>query len=66
MYGAKFGLGVYRFADGSTYNGEFYLNQMDGHGTLTLKNGNTYTGEWKLSQMHGKGVFKWNAANETY
>lgn len=42
MYGAKFGLGIYRFADGKVYNGQFYHNKSDGKGSLIYKNGNRY------------------------
>jgi hypothetical protein len=53
MYGAKFGYGVYSFANGNRYEGSFYSNQSDGKGKMTYVNGNVYEGEWKLGQIEG-------------
>ena len=39
MFGSKFGIGKYKFADGRVYEGSFYNGHSDGQGKMTLPNG---------------------------
>eukprot|EP00826_Nyctotherus_ovalis_P038780 TRINITY_DN3654_c0_g1_i3.p1 TRINITY_DN3654_c0_g1~~TRINITY_DN3654_c0_g1_i3.p1 ORF type:complete len:180 (-),score=4.65 TRINITY_DN3654_c0_g1_i3:798-1337(-) len=57
-------IGVYLYADGSKYEGEFRDNMRNGFGTLMgncegtyyFTNGNAYVGEWKDEKREGKGM----------
>ncbi|GBG29148.1 MORN repeat-containing protein 4 [Hondaea fermentalgiana] len=49
--------GVYSFADGSTYEGEFQgTDNFHGRGALTLVNGDRFEGMWSEGKMHGQGT----------
>lgn len=49
--------GVFTYADGDRYVGEYRENEMDGFGVYAWKaTGTVYRGEWKESRMHGCGV----------
>ena len=54
----KHGYGVYRWNDGTKYEGEWYNNQMNGQGVKTYSSGGLkkYEGEWKENTWHGNGV----------
>lgn len=47
--------GVYKWADGKMYEGEFYKDKRHGKGVLTWKSGKKYDGEWVDGKMHGEG-----------
>ncbi|KAG3022510.1 hypothetical protein JG687_00003385 [Phytophthora cactorum] len=51
-------LGVYSFADGGKYRGEFVHNVPSGNGTVVYPNGVEYTGAFADGQFHGFGVMK--------
>lgn len=51
--------GVYTFADGSVYDGEWQFRERNGTGTLTFPDGRRYEGEFKSGQRHGKGTMTW-------
>ena len=42
----KNGLGVYTFADGSKYSGEFVNNEYHGMGKFEWFDGKVYEGNW--------------------
>ena len=51
------GYGIYRWADGSTYQGLFHKGLQEKEGVATyVENSNTYKGQWHLGKRHGKGV----------
>lgn len=52
----KHGKGVYSFADGQVYIGEWKNDKYHGIGTLTYPDGKEYSGEWKNGLMDGKGT----------
>ena len=50
------GKGVYTFANGDRYEGEFFANRIQGKGIFKYANGDSYEGEFKDSKYNGKGV----------
>ena len=57
------GVGLFRFPDGTIYQGEFLNNQMTGYGTF-LYDDRMYEGEVLNGQINGLGVFTWNNGNK--
>ena len=53
--GERTGTGVFRYANGDKYTGQFVEGDKEGRGTLVWKNGNTYTGQWKADKPNGAG-----------
>lgn len=54
--GTMDGNGMYTFADGSRYIGQFRANRRDGIGTFTwAEDQSMYTGEWRDDMPHGRG-----------
>ncbi len=51
------GEGVFGYADGSRYEGEFANARLDGQGTFYYANGDKYVGAFRNNYSHGKGVF---------
>lgn len=50
------GKGVYTFANGDRYEGEFFANRLQGQGIFKYANGDCYEGEFKDSKYNGKGI----------
>jgi hypothetical protein len=50
------GYGIYRWADGSVYYGEYKENKQDGQGYKRWANGIEYNGEWKNDMQHGEAI----------
>ena len=46
---------LYKFTDGSTYEGHWVENVRQGHGVFIWKSGAKYEGMWKADKKHGKG-----------
>lgn len=51
------GHGTYRYADGTTYIGDFKNNLPNGRGICYFKEGDTYVGEWRNKEFHGRGAY---------
>lgn len=49
------GSGVYRFDDGSKYEGEFVNGRIGHKGIFYFANGDKYLGEWMDQMRHGEG-----------
>lgn len=49
-------LGIFKYADGSRYIGEFKNGQANGVGRCEYINGDVYEGGWDRHSPHGKGV----------
>jgi hypothetical protein len=57
--GIKSGKGVYRWLDGTKYDGEWYKDREHGFGIKQYANGDCYHGEWKEGLFHGQGIYEW-------
>ncbi len=53
------GFGIYRFAHGAKYVGEWRDGKRHGQGTFTWPSGNKYVGEWQDHNYHGQGTYTW-------
>ncbi|OWZ22576.1 hypothetical protein PHMEG_0002688 [Phytophthora megakarya] len=51
-------LGVYTFADGGKFRGEFVHSKPNGNGTVMYPNGVKYTGAFAEGKFHGFGVME--------
>jgi hypothetical protein len=51
-------LGVFKFANGDVYEGNFRCNKSEGHGVYRSFYGDVYEGEYKADKRHGKGVVR--------
>ena len=57
------GHGVYKYLDGSVYNGEWREGRRHGHGTYTFSNGDRYVGEWVEDYKEGQGKMRWHTGD---
>ncbi len=57
--GKKNGKGVYRWLDGSIYEGEYKNDMRHGKGRFMWANGETYSGDYRNDERTGKGVYLW-------
>ena len=57
--GQMHGRGVYRYADGSVYEGDFKDGKKHGLGMDRYADGAVYEGDWKDDKMHGRGVCRY-------
>ena len=55
------GQGMYIWANGDKYVGEYRNGKKHGQGTLTYEIGDKYIGEYKKNLMNGQGMYmgKW-------
>lgn len=57
------GKGVFKYEEGSSYEGDWKNNQRHGYGTMIWekKEGGRfqYTGQWKNDMKHGTGKYTW-------
>ncbi len=49
----------YTWDNGTSYNGEWYNNKVNGEGTLIYANGDKYIGNFVSSKKSGYGVYTW-------
>ena len=56
MKGEKQGYGIYRWADGDVYHGQWKENNKDGYGYKRDANGTEYYGQWKGDKRQGDAV----------
>jgi hypothetical protein len=54
---SRHGSGMYLWADGRTYEGDFYQNQRQGTGHFVWPDGATYHGDFWQSQRQGHGRY---------
>ena len=55
--GLKDGQGKYTYADGSVYDGEWWMNKINGYGSQTWADGKCYYGQWSENDMNGYGMY---------
>ena len=52
------GRGVFKWADGRKYEGDYYRDLKHGKGKITWPCGKYYDGQWVNGVMDGFGTFK--------
>lgn len=57
------GYGKYRFANGSTYEGNFVNGRASGKGHIVNTDGSSYVGEFVSGKMEGKGIYLYANGN---
>jgi hypothetical protein len=57
--GQKDGYGIYRWIDGSIYEGEYQDDLRHGKGRFLWSNGESYEGDYLKDERTGKGVYDW-------
>lgn len=57
--GMRTGRGLYIWANGNRYEGEFLANRMHGQGAYSWTDGRTYVGGFAADQRQGRGVLNW-------
>jgi len=55
----KNGKGVFKWANGDVYEGEYLNDLKDGDGEYRLAIGHVYNGQFRNGFKHGTGVFRW-------
>ena len=50
------GRGIYRWADGDVYEGEWKAGNMEGRGIYRFADGDVYDGEFKADKREGRGI----------
>lgn len=61
----KDGEGVFAYADGSKYEGQFKKGMLNGWGTWYFANGDKYVGSFKDNYLHGEGTLYQDGGKET-
>jgi len=56
----RHGTDTYTWSDGTTYNGEWKKNKINGEGSLVYANGDKYIGKFVNNEKNGKGTFTWS------
>ena len=59
------GIGVYKYADGVIYEGQYEDDKKTGYGIYKWKDGRVYQGYWFKGKQHGLGIFKDPNKNKT-
>ena len=57
--GKKSGKGIYKWNDGSIYEGFYEDDLRSGKGTFTWANGESYQGDYYKDERTGKGIYSW-------
>ena len=55
--GSPFGVGVWKFANGSVYKGEFFAGKFNGYGVIKWASGASYEGDFLNDMRTGYGVY---------
>eukprot|EP01088_Endostelium_zonatum_P014244 TRINITY_DN3039_c0_g1_i1.p1 TRINITY_DN3039_c0_g1~~TRINITY_DN3039_c0_g1_i1.p1 ORF type:complete len:311 (+),score=76.24 TRINITY_DN3039_c0_g1_i1:321-1253(+) len=61
--GKKHGYGVYTYADGSIYQGDFFNDNFHGRGRYTYADGEMYEGDFVNDVFHGHGEYLFSAGD---
>ncbi|WP_372398295.1 caspase family protein [Azospirillum sp. HJ39] len=59
------GVGVYRFANGQTYEGEWSGDLMSGYGVMTFTDGSRFAGRFSNGQPDGPGIFHYSNGGQS-
>ena len=52
------GHGIYKYADGVRYDGEYKQDKKDGFGHYYWTDGRKYSGWWAKGKQHGLGTYE--------
>jgi len=52
------GRGIFRFASGNVYEGEWKAGEQEGRGIFRFDDGDVYEGEFKAGEYEGRGVYR--------
>ena len=63
--GQMHGRGVYRYANGDMYEGDWNDDYRHGRGVYRYADGAVYEGDWKDNKKHGQGVYRF-ASGDVY
>ena len=55
---------IFYHANGDSYEGQFYKEEITGKGFYKWKNKHSYFGDFIDGKMHGKGLYKWNDGDQ--
>jgi hypothetical protein len=58
--------GIFTYASGDKYVGEFKYRKYHGQGTWTTLYGSKYVGEWKDFKYHGQGTYYTKSDGDKY
>lgn len=61
--GMRIGRGLYIWANGNRYEGQFLANRMHGQGTYRWADGRTYVGGFAAGRRQGRGALSWGNGN---
>jgi hypothetical protein len=51
------------WADGSSYEGDWFDGEQNGDGKYVWLDGTEYNGEWYRGKMHGAGIMKYSTGD---
>ena len=60
------GKGVYSFANGARYEGDWEDGKSHGHGVCSCANGNRYEGAYQDDKMHGHGRYFFRVSGDVH
>jgi hypothetical protein len=60
--GRFYGQGIYRYLNGSVYEGKWVNSKRHGLGIMKWSSGERYEGEWEIDKCHGHGCLYVNGA----
>ena len=52
------GIGIYKYSDGVTYEGQYREDKKTGYGVYYWTDGRKYEGWWYNGKQHGLGIYK--------
>jgi hypothetical protein len=58
--GLRHGRGKEQFKDGGVYEGEWFMDKIQGTGISRYANGNLYEGQWHQGKKHGLGKMRYS------
>jgi len=61
--GLKHGKGIYKYANGDVFDGEYKEGKKHGKGIYKYVSGSVYDGDWDNNKKHGKGIYKYANGN---
>ena len=60
------GVGIYTWADGRKYTGEYKDDKKHGYGEYSWADGRVYSGCWAKGKQHGLGIYQVKDSEKKY